>query len=204
MRAKVFMALGCLAATLALSMALRADTCTGGGNLVANCSFGTGDFTDWNVTTAIVGSDFGIQGPGYNGGSNPYNTANFGATHNEYDMISQTLSTTPGNAYTLTFSLWNIYGEGPGSNTDFQALWNGASLLDQVTTTPDYVEYSYTVTGTGSDTLTFEGYNAPSAYQLGDISVTSENPGLTPEPSSLWLLGSGLAGLAGMLRRRFV
>jgi len=53
--------------------------------------------------------------------------------------------------------------------------------------------------------LIFKGYDNESEYNLSDISVTeSEAPNPIPEPSSLWLIGSGLAGLAGILRRRFV
>jgi hypothetical protein len=201
MRVKVFFMAGCLVALLASPMAMRADNCTGGGNLVANCSFGTNDFTGWDVTS---NDGLDTQEPNYNGATFPDNSANFGATDNKYAIISQTLGTTSGTKYTLSFWLWNIIGDGPESDTDFQALWNSTPLLDQFTTTSGYVEYSYTVTGTGSDTLTFEGYNGPSAYELGDISVTSGTTSPIPEPSSLWLLGSGLAGLAGMLRRRFV
>ncbi len=198
MRVKVFLALGCLSVALALPAALRADSCTGSGNLVTNCSFGTGDLTGWNFTAAGSGTDFYIGvGSGYNGD----NSANFGAVSDEYDTISQTLTTVSGQTYTLTFWLSNEYGDNTGVSTDFQALWNGTSLLEQYTTS-GLIEYTYIVTGTGSDTLTFEGYNGPSWYLLSDVSVSNTSP--IPEPSSLLLLGSGLAVLAGLMRRRFM
>jgi hypothetical protein len=201
MRVRVFLALGFLAVLLAMPASLRADSCTSASNLVANCSFGTGDLTDWTVTTAPSGSDIGVIG---NGGYNNDNVAYFGASDYMYDTISQTLTTTASQSYTVSFWLQDSQGDGPDSDTDFQALWNGTSLLDQYTTS-SIVEYSFTVTGTGSDTLAFEGYNnSEGLYYLSDISVTAGTATPVPEPSNLWLLGSGLAGLTGMLRRRLV
>jgi hypothetical protein len=201
MRAKILIALGCLTAALALPTALRADSCTSAGNLVANCSFGTGDFTDWNATSLSNFNNFYVDTSGSYSNNGDYAAA-FGSVTNAYDTISQLLSTTSGASYTLSFWLYDVQGDGLGSDTDFQALWNGTSLLDQFTTDSGAVQYTFAVTGTGNDTLLFEGYNAPSYYYLSDVSVTAGAPNPVPEPSSFWLLGSGLAGLSGMLRRR--
>jgi len=115
---------------LALPAALRADSCTSASNLVQNCSFSTGDFTDWNVTYAATGSNLVVWHFGYNGD----NAAMFYDQDSEYDSISQTLTTTSAAKYTLTFWLSDAIGDGPDSGTDFQALWDGTLLLDQNTT----------------------------------------------------------------------
>jgi hypothetical protein len=199
MRARIFLALGCLVATLTLPVALRADSCTSAGNLVANCSFSTGNFSSWTVTRALSGTDLYVSASyGHNG---DYSGV-FGGS-SEYDTISQTLNTTSSQVYTLTFWLDN-QGAAPGEN-DFQALWNGTSLLDETSATNGNVEYTYTVTGIGSDTLEFEGWNNPARYALSDVSVTAEATALVPEGAGFWmLLCSGLAILTGMVSRRYV
>jgi hypothetical protein len=195
------MAFAAILFALLTPAALHADRCTSASNLVQNCSFSTGDTTGWTVTNAADQSDYGIDGYGYNGDSEAY----FGAEGNEYDILSQTLSTTSGATYTLSFWLDDAEGDGANSGTDFQALWDGSSVLDQYTTTNEWTEYTFTVTASssGSDTLTLEGYNSSSYYNLSDVSVTQDANTVTPEPSSFLLLGTGLAGIAGMLKRRF-
>jgi hypothetical protein len=60
----------------------------------------------------------------------------------------------------------------------------------------DFAQFIFNETGSGSDVITFKGYNVPSEYSLDDASVAS-----APEPSALAFT---LAGVVALLMVRGV
>jgi len=141
--------------------------------------------------------------------------AEFGDTENCYESISQSIPTTPGQSYVISF--WvatdSDTNEPPDDNAgainaatfsdaDFQAYWNGGLLLDYAPVSEDatpYAQYTYTESATSSSTtLLFQGYDAPGFILLDDVSVTGASS--VPEPATFPM---GAAALAlGLLYRK--
>ena len=113
--------------------------------------------------------------------------------------LSQTLSTTNGEDYTFSFYLASV-GDDP---SDFSALWDGTpvlSLTDPNTGT-GFTEESFSVTGTGSDTIQFDFRDDPAYMALDDVVVVATTSPV-PEPGTVGMLIVGLGAVIVARRRR--
>ena len=90
-----------------------------------------------------------------------------------YDAISQTIATNVGDVYQISFNL-----NGGGCNTP-------GCLYQDLSTNGDTTDTG----GDGIDVLVYAQAGLPA-------------PGNTPEPGTLVLFGSGMLGMAGVLRRK--
>ena len=163
-------------------------------NLVQNPGFETGDFTGWTVSGDISAFAGGAH-------SDTYSASFDGAI--SAGSLDQTIATTPGDVYDISFWLFgytqggiNVSGSF-GSDTFYSVndLHNGSYI--QITAND--------VLGTGSSTLlhlTFQDIGSDSSGYLDDISVTDVTPAGVPDAASTaGLLGLGLAGLLALRRR---
>jgi hypothetical protein len=162
-------------------------------NLLLNGSFQTGDFTDWTLSGNVDGNTF-VTGP-FDGYVSQDATDGFfaalGAVGSDV-IISQSFSDTSGQHYAFSF-YYNANGTQP---SDISAFWDGTLLLSLTNPlTSGYQHFTFLETGTGLDTVSFHARNDPDYDALDNVSVVSE-------PGSLLLLGSGLVGLGGTIRRK--
>jgi hypothetical protein len=183
-------------------------------NIVQNPAFSTGNFADWNTHTCSSGcSDQGweVATPLPTGQSGTIPPGASAAAINlcvgvpcndpvNGDWISQTLTTVPGQTYTLSF----YYDGGEDSSTgttELETLWNGVAVTGgTIINAPSntWRQYSFTVVATGTSTvLEFTGRQDPATLYLTDISVTSgTGTPTTPAPTTSLLIVTGLVGLA--------
>jgi hypothetical protein len=118
--------------------------------------------------------------------------------------LSQVLTDTSGTTY--NGSLYIDYG-GAGTGDAlpfFDVQINGSNELALGPSAPGggFTQYTFSFTGTGSDTLTLTGNTSPSEWFVDDVVVTAGSTSAVPEPR-LPLLLAGLFGAFLVVRHRF-
>jgi hypothetical protein len=115
---------------------------------------------------------------------------------NEPDILSQTVTDTPGQSYDLSFWLQVSIGSGTQAE-DLTVKWNNTTVYSELVVDPyPYKQVVASVVGNGSDTLEFICNNGSFTY-LDDVSLST-----VPEPSTLILSLLGGFGIAGAYLRR--
>ncbi len=170
---------------------------------ISNGGFETGDFTGW---TQFGDTSFDSV---CQTSTCPYNFAPYAGTYaasfgavGDTSGIFQNVATVVGQQYTLTFFLANQ--QSGGVPNYFQAQFGNADFsLSNFPVAFGWTEFQLTNVATSTSTLLeFTFRNDPGYWFLDNVGVTTGG-GTTPEPGTLVLFGSGLLGIAGVVRRKF-
>jgi hypothetical protein len=187
-------------------------------NLLVNGNFSSGDFTGWtigNTSNGTWGQGFPVVTGWPLGGGNAaqgeVGEVNFTGQY-EGGILSQSFNSGAGAA-TLSFD-WAAMGDGTNQNADgglFELILDGSILAqyDVGTIGPNDL---FNGTLTANANLTAGNHTFEIDVLRPYISVAGGTPyqyvtnadveGTVPEPGSLILMGSGVLGLAGILRRK--
>lgn len=125
--------------------------------------------------------------------------ATFSNSLSQASGITQSLTTTPGQSYVLSY--WFTNSADSDTGNEFKVMWDGSTLTDLVgfsSLGTVWTNATFFVTGTGTDTLAFSGFQDLGWNGLDAVSLTA-----VPESSTCAaLFGITALGFAAY-RRRF-
>lgn len=175
-----------LAALVAVPLPAQAAT-----ELILNGGFETGDMTGWSCT----GGDLCVSET-WNPRTGSYSLAGFDNTG--FATLSQTVTTTIGSTYDLSF--WSSAYDYSGNILRY-SLDGGPAQT--VTTTSSYTQSTDSFVATGNSTVLsffFETDGGTGSWYIDDVSMIGATSAV-PLPATALLLVGALAGL-GVVRRR--
>ncbi len=179
----------CSAFVIAGLATLPGQAFAAGINLVQNGGFETGDLGSW---TQVGNTGFGGV---FCGGAPEGSCEAFFGPLGSPGGITQSVATTPGGRYSISF----VFTSDGGAPASFEADFGGQTLLS-LTNPPAAGDQTFNFTGFATSAATllqFQFRDDPGFLFLDAVQVTA-----VPEPASLALVGAGLLGLTIGRRRK--
>jgi hypothetical protein len=179
----------------------------------SNFLSGSSAITGWTVfgpAVSIVSGSFGGGGFSFPAQDGIQWLDLTGPTSGPVEGVEQTVTTTPGQTYNLSFYVGNVSGGVFGTTSTVGVLVNGSLLATRTNSTPgttlNWELFTVPFTAASASTLIgFENLDPPGddSNGLDNISLALAPTNAVPEPGTLTLIlfGTALAGF-GFLRRR--